>query len=1399
MPPRVTRSSRTRAGAGAGDKSLLTSSTSETSTKMTAKTTAKSATKIATKATTLTAAEVVEKTAEKGRGRRRRTSASGDDGGESVSVAAEGKGRSGRGRKTRGAEGEEGENKDGEEADDREGVKVVEVVEVVEETQPEPVEKKNKDVMEEKEKETQKEETEAATHKPRKSHRGRLAPRQTTVLSNPDPILAPLPEDSEIQVPGTQLHPPVPTTPQKTHTIIAESPSTTRSSNAENRIPSSPPITESTPKASTRQRLDYSSSAGYTPPPEDTMGERPKLRALEPRTLRPIDTGELYNDDDEDELFRVGSKPFTAAVEEEGEDGDEDDEEPRLPSPTPKQSRHRPHPRPPTTTTVTGTEIHIPGVSSPFMIYSDPKSPTATPDTHPAAELLSGTMRSPEPYFGSSSPARKRSSSVAGIVEEEEEETEVEDGRKGRGRRTRARGRKKRAEMEVDTDALRKVLPRRRRREVVEEVETEEESGEEVDELSRPVRRRVKGKGKKVEGKKKVRTYGRRKEVVEEEEEGSGMEDAAVVEGGIDGRGRRELERVREKFREVDQWEMEFEDVSVGTSPTARRVSPTSPSPSSRPPPPPPTAPMPDTSHPPSTSPPSQPSSTMRPSSTAPDTTSATNTSPSANNDATANPPSTSPPTSPRKKRPTTSDLHLDQYVRRDQLHAAALISQNSRAHELIRVKREEATFFSKTLRSERQRNPGVIFGFGYSGYGNGFTDLSGPGGGGGTRVLYPCQRKRPGGRKARELRLSRKQIREQADLPEVLVPVRLDVEFDKVKLRDTFTWNLHENAVPVDIFAEQLVEDFHLPVDTRLVQTVAQSIREQVTEFHPHIVLHDEPLDPKLPYSAYKNDDMRILIKLNITIGQHTLEDQFEWDINNPQNSPEEFARLLTREMSLAGEFTTAIAHAIREQSQLFTRALYVTSHPFDGRPIEDEDVRSAMLQSPIQSVLRPHMLQKDFSPTLYELSDHQLDRVEKAFSRDSRRTKRLARGLNRRGGPTIPDLKEMPKTHRTQIVSSVLPGAVAKLSDLEAKMKAKEIKDGESEEEEDDDDEDLPPEKVIPNFHNMTKRQQQKALAERNALMAASRADVATPGPGLRGATPEVSTPAAQVRERRARAEREESHGGKHSFQTPHRGGGHHAQSTPSHSHPHHHQLQQQQNQQTPIIIPPPPPPSTTTSRTLPTPPTPQPPQPPQYPPLPRRPDAPPGADSALLILRFHPARFTKFISTLIQTSRFALENPPPPVLSSTPVPAPTTPTPSTPTATNEKTVPSWLTTSLATLNASYPDDKFEGTMRLTATDPATGQVVPQNAVNDGNRERLRFRWCPRIRCSDCPGKLYTPGPGETVENFVLHLKNRGHREKVAQRKAREAGGSGAAPATQQSSPSALAQQTQQQANGS
>jgi SWI/SNF-related matrix-associated actin-dependent regulator of chromatin subfamily B protein 1 len=54
-------------------------------------------------------------------------------------------------------------------------------------------------------------------------------------------------------------------------------------------------------------------------------------------------------------------------------------------------------------------------------------------------------------------------------------------------------------------------------------------------------------------------------------------------------------------------------------------------------------------------------------------------------------------------------------------------------------------------------------------------------------------------------------------------------------------------------------------------------------------------------------------VLELDIQYDNVILKDRFEWDINEPLNSPEEFAWDLCEELQLSSEFCVKIAHQIR------------------------------------------------------------------------------------------------------------------------------------------------------------------------------------------------------------------------------------------------------------------------------------------------------------------------------------------------------------------------------------------------------------------------------------------------------------------------------------------------------
>jgi hypothetical protein len=85
-----------------------------------------------------------------------------------------------------------------------------------------------------------------------------------------------------------------------------------------------------------------------------------------------------------------------------------------------------------------------------------------------------------------------------------------------------------------------------------------------------------------------------------------------------------------------------------------------------------------------------------------------------------------------------------------------------------------------------------------------------------------------------------------------------------------------------------------------------------------------------------------------------------------------------------------TAIAHSIREQVHIYTKSLLLAGYEFDGTGILDDDLRHSFLPS-VNGIVRDHSLIERFTPIILELTDVEIEKMEKDRMRETRQVEYL------------------------------------------------------------------------------------------------------------------------------------------------------------------------------------------------------------------------------------------------------------------------------------------------------------------------------------------------------------------------------------------------------------------------
>lgn len=228
------------------------------------------------------------------------------------------------------------------------------------------------------------------------------------------------------------------------------------------------------------------------------------------------------------------------------------------------------------------------------------------------------------------------------------------------------------------------------------------------------------------------------------------------------------------------------------------------------------------------------------------------------------------------------------------------------------------------------------------------------------------------------------------------LIPIRLELNVDGRTVTETFTWSRSESAVTPTDFATMLAADLSLPAQS--VPEIAASMASQIESYGRDTMLLPDSLPRVFPAvnadQGFCVPEARYLLRINVRVGRVVLHDQFEWDIANPENSPEAFAFSVCADVGLGSEFVPAVAHAIREQlADVVSRSDAQGSAVGARRRLLEPilDARNALRRPDVSRAWEPSVECLDVS------QQHALERKERREARIALRNRLQASGIDK------------------------------------------------------------------------------------------------------------------------------------------------------------------------------------------------------------------------------------------------------------------------------------------------------------------------------------------------------------------------------------------------------------------
>ncbi|CAL9733825.1 chromatin structure-remodeling complex subunit Sfh1p [Monosporozyma servazzii] len=222
-----------------------------------------------------------------------------------------------------------------------------------------------------------------------------------------------------------------------------------------------------------------------------------------------------------------------------------------------------------------------------------------------------------------------------------------------------------------------------------------------------------------------------------------------------------------------------------------------------------------------------------------------------------------------------------------------------------------------------------------------------------------------------------------------IIIPIALNIENNGMRIIDHFTWNINDNSMTPEEFANIYCQDLDLNNYTNLNQQITNVIIETIQE--------NENLA-----SIKFNQDLQILVNLTCHLQDWFLEDNFQWNLNDPSLTPESFAEILVVDLGLKREFLPIITYA------LYDSLLKIKKEYMDGNLNTAANLNNEAAFGYLAGVrLNLEDIGENWAPKIELLTPEEIQRKEIEKERKLRRLKRENDRLGRRGRRRLDELE--------------------------------------------------------------------------------------------------------------------------------------------------------------------------------------------------------------------------------------------------------------------------------------------------------------------------------------------------------------------------------------------------------